>query len=114
MTPTIALSIMLAGISVDVASSYWARGLSGLEEASFIPKKMMMKFGYAMGLALSVVAELVTVGAVAALISTYSGALVFLFVAVGIIHTAASLNNTYLVAPSRLNQNRPRVSRNGL
>jgi len=39
----------------------------------------------------------------AAWISAYSGALVFLLVAVGVVHTVASLNNVYVVAgPSRV------------
>jgi len=94
---------MLAGICADIASSQSAGRLSYLEESSFVPRMMIARFGYARGTALSVATELAMVALVAALISAYSGALVFLFVAVGAVHTAASLNNVYVVVgPSRV------------
>ena len=103
MALTVALFIMLAGICGDIATSHSAGRLSYLEEASFVPRMMMARFGYAKGTALSIVTELAMVALVAAWISTYSGALVFLFVAVGVVHTVASLNNVYFVAgPSRV------------
>jgi len=94
---------MLAGICGDIASSHSAGRLSHLEESSFVPRMMIARFGYAKGTALSISAELATVALVAAWISAYSGALFFLFAAVGVVHTAASLNNVYFVAgPSRV------------
>ena len=94
---------MLAGICADIASSHSAGRLSYLEESSFVPRMMIARFGYARGTALSIATELAMVALVAALISAYSGALVFLFVAVGAVHTAASLNNVYVVVgPSRV------------
>ena len=94
---------MLAGICADMASSHSAGRLSYLEESSFVPRMMMTRFGYARGTALSIATELATVALVAAWISAHSGALVFLFVAVGVVHTVASLNNIYVVAgPSRV------------
>ena len=89
---------MLGGICADVASSHSAGRLSHLEESSFVPRTMMAKFGHARGMALSIATELAMVALVAAWISAYSGALVFLFVAVGVVHTAAMLNNVYVVA----------------
>ena len=95
--------IMLAGICGDIASSHRAGSLSYLEESSFVPRMMIARFGHARGMALSIAAELATVAIVAAWISAYSGALVFLFVAVGVVHTVASLNNVYVAAgPSRV------------
>jgi len=94
---------MMAGICADIASSHSAGRLSSLEESSFVPRIMMARFGYARGMALSIATELAMVGLVAAWISAYSGALVFLFVAVGVVHTAASLSNVYIVAgPSHI------------
>ena len=94
---------MLAGICADVVSSHSAGRLSHLEESSFVPRMMMARFGYARGMALSIATELGMVALVAAWISAYSGALVFLLVAVGVVHTVASLNNVYVVAgPSRV------------
>jgi hypothetical protein len=94
---------MLAGICADIASSHSAGRLPYLEESSFVPRTMMARFGYARGTALSIATELVMVALVAAWISAYSGALVFLFVAVGVVHTVASLNNVSVVAgPSRV------------
>jgi len=94
---------MLGGICADIASSHSAGRLSYLEESSFVPRMMMARFGYARGMALSIATELAMVTLVAAWISAYSGALVFLFVAVGVVHAAASLNNVYVVAgPTRV------------
>jgi len=109
LTLTVAVLVMLAGICADIASSHRAGRLSYLEESSFVPRMMTARFGYARGTALSIAAELATVAFVAAWISAYSGALVFLFVAIGVVHTAASLNNVYFVAgPSRI----PHLKRN--
>ena len=103
MTPAGALLVMLAGICADIASSHRAGRFSYLEEVSFVPRMMMARFGYARGTVLSIATELGMVALIAAWISAYSGALVFLFVAVGVVHTAASLNNVYVVAgPSRI------------
>jgi len=90
--------IMVAGICGDIASSRRAGNLSYLEESSFVPRMMIARFGYSRGTALSITAELATVGLAATWISAYPGALAFLLVAVGVVHTAASLNNVYVAA----------------
>jgi len=61
--------IMVTGICGDIASTHRAGSLSYLEESSFIPRRMIARFGYARGTVLSIAAELATVALVAAWIS---------------------------------------------